>query len=153
MATYIGLSRFSPEPSGDPEEFEELADEQEEEEEDEDEEKEEDKEEQEEEEEEEEDEDEEEDGEGDVSGNKTQAHVQRKPHPGALPLTSFWTSFSLRNRSAPGSFLTLIASITAEEIKCFCEEKGATVQIESLQERSRIHQGPPDGGDNVSLAV
>ena len=38
MATYIGLSRFSPEASGDPEEFEKLADEQEEDEEEEEEE-------------------------------------------------------------------------------------------------------------------
>ena len=59
MATYIGLSRFSPEASGDPEEFEKLADEQEEEEEEEDEE-EKDKEAEDEEDEEEEDEDEDE---------------------------------------------------------------------------------------------
>jgi hypothetical protein len=60
MATYIGLSRVSPEASGDPEEFEKLADEQEEEEEeDEEDEEEKDKEAEEEEDEEEEDEDEE----------------------------------------------------------------------------------------------
>ena len=73
MATCIILRRFSPEASGDPEEFEKLADEQEEEEDDEDEEEEEDKEQEQEEEEEEEEED---------AREETQAAIKRKPFQG-----------------------------------------------------------------------
>jgi hypothetical protein len=87
MATCLILGRFSPEASGDPEEFEKLTDEQEEEEDDEDEEEEEEKEKQEEEEE------EEEDGEGNVSGNKAQAHIQGKPSSPRCFAVNFFLDF------------------------------------------------------------